>query len=84
MQSSNRERRANVELMPWHSTISMKENLGYIFVDDGYPEAFDYDNNFVCYDLAVPGSYERALAKANLVKVPVPNRPKLNCHDEEN
>jgi hypothetical protein len=37
-----------------------------IFVDDGYPEASDYDNNFVRYDPSVRGSCERALIEARL------------------
>lgn len=41
----------------------MKTNQTYIFVDDGYPEASDYDNNFVSYDPTVRGSRERALTE---------------------
>jgi hypothetical protein len=36
-----------------------------IFVDDGSPEASDYDNNFVCYDGASTGSYELAMLEVN-------------------
>jgi len=35
-----------------------------IFVDDGYPEASDYDTNFIGYDPSVRGSCERALLEA--------------------
>jgi hypothetical protein len=41
----------------------MKTTLIHIFVDDGYPEASDYDNNFVSYDPTVCGSCERALTE---------------------
>jgi len=35
-----------------------------IFVDDGYPEASDYDTNFIHYDPSIRGSCERALLEA--------------------
>jgi hypothetical protein len=37
---------------------------GYIFVDDGSPEASDYDNNYIRYDPAERGSYEKAVEEA--------------------
>ena len=37
---------------------------GYIFVDDGYPEAEDYDSNFLCYDPADSESVRTALRRA--------------------
>ena len=46
--------------------------LGYIFVDDGSPEACEDDTNFVSYDPELPGSYERAAAEANRSR---PNPP---------
>ena len=44
----------------------MKTKLAYVFVDDGYPEASDYDNNFVGYDPGVRGDCERVLTEAHL------------------
>ena len=44
----------------------MKTKLAYVFVDDGYPEASDYDNNFVGYDPGIRGDCERALAEVRL------------------
>jgi len=35
-----------------------------IFVDDGYPEASDYDTNFIPYDPSIRGSCEQALLEA--------------------
>lgn len=35
-----------------------------IFVDDGSPEASEFDNNFIAYCPDEPGSYERALKEA--------------------
>ena len=46
----------------------MKANIGYIFVDDGYPEAEEYETNYVGYNLSIPGSYNRALKDAILLK----------------
>ncbi len=43
----------------------MKSTPAYVFVDDGYPEASDYDNNFIGYDPAIRGSCERALLEAD-------------------
>ena len=40
------------------------KKTGYIFVDDGSPEASDYDNNYVGYDVEETGSYERAVEEA--------------------
>ena len=31
------------------------KNIGYIFVDDGYPEAEEYETNYIRFDLADPG-----------------------------
>ena len=44
----------------------MKPNVVHIFIDDGYPEASEYDNNFVSYHPAISGSYEEAIADAGL------------------
>ena len=38
---------------------------GYIFVDDGYPEAADYENNYITYDRRQPGSFDDALRQAS-------------------
>ena len=35
-----------------------------IFVDDGYPEADDYGNNYIGYDACDPADYRRAVALA--------------------
>jgi len=43
----------------------MKSTPAYVFVDDGYPEASGYDNNFIGYDPAIRGSCERALLEAD-------------------
>lgn len=37
---------------------------GYIFVDDGYPEADEYDSNYLAYDPADSESVRSALRKA--------------------
>jgi hypothetical protein len=42
--------------------------MPHIFVDDGYPEASEYANNYVWYDASDPTSLERALAEAELLK----------------
>jgi len=42
----------------------MKTTHAYIFVDDGYPEASEYDNNFIAYDPAIRGSCKTALFEA--------------------
>ncbi|MEI6970562.1 MAG: hypothetical protein WCL44_03510 [bacterium] len=39
-----------------------------IFVEDGSPEASDYDNNFVCYDGATAGGYELAMLEVNRLR----------------
>ncbi|NLX25140.1 MAG: hypothetical protein GXY61_04145 [Lentisphaerae bacterium] len=43
----------------------MKNNIGYIFVDDGYPEAEEYETNYLAFDMKEPGSYQRAEETAN-------------------
>ncbi len=43
---------------------SMKQT-GCIFVDDGSPEAVDYDTNFVGYDASSASSYEGAILEVN-------------------
>ena len=45
-------------------TDRMKTTKAYIFVDDGYPEASEYDNNFIAYDPAIQGSCKTALFEA--------------------
>jgi len=42
--------------------------MAYIFVDDGYPEASDYANNYVSYDPENPESVRRAQEKAAALK----------------
>lgn len=37
---------------------------GLIFVDDGYPEAEEYSNNYIDYDPLDPEDYLRAVALA--------------------
>lgn len=37
---------------------------GYIFVDDGFPEAADYDSNYVFYDPTSSESYALATEEA--------------------
>ena len=39
-------------------------NVGYIYLDDGFPESGDYANNFLCYDQDAPGAYEEVVAQA--------------------
>ena len=51
----------NILLMASYCNGAMKRQQAYIFVDDGYPEAADYDTNYVSYSPEVPGSYERAV-----------------------
>ncbi|MBN2161525.1 MAG: hypothetical protein JXR25_03415 [Pontiellaceae bacterium] len=34
----------------------MKNNIGYIFVDDGYPEAEEYETNYIRCDNATNGN----------------------------
>jgi hypothetical protein len=46
----------------------MKNNIGHIFVDDGYPEAEEYETNYVSYDMKDPGSYHRAMETANRMR----------------
>ena len=54
----------------------MKKDIGYIFIDDGYPEASDYDSNFITYDKNVPGAARAALKRAGLEsQLPVINKP---------
>ena len=36
----------------------------YIYVDDGYPESDEYDNNYFIYKLKDPQDYKRALLEA--------------------
>ena len=45
-----------------------------IFVDDGYPEASDYDTNFIRYDPSIRGSCEQALLEAQRRKKMQSNR----------
>ena len=47
----------------------MKNNIGYIFVDDGYPEAEEYETNYIRYNTADPASFSRAFDCANHTKV---------------
>ena len=42
----------------------MKNTQKYIFVDDGYPEAEEYETNYIRWDETVPGSYQQALVEA--------------------
>jgi hypothetical protein len=41
--------------------------MAYIFVDDGAPEAEEYDNNYVWFDERDPDDLHRALEEANRV-----------------
>ena len=56
-----------------------KNNAGYIFVDDGYPEASDYDSNYIRYNTAVPGSYDQAVATAR-GETRSPKRQSIFCN----
>jgi hypothetical protein len=40
------------------------KNVGYIYVDDGYPESADYDSNYICYDRDALDGYKDARAEA--------------------
>ena len=42
----------------------MKNAIGYIFIDDGSPEASDYDDNYVAYVPADADSYKAAKEQA--------------------
>ena len=42
----------------------MKNNIGYIFVDDGYPEAEEYETNYIRCDIADLGRYRYATANS--------------------
>jgi hypothetical protein len=48
--------------MQGKSDRSIKLN-SWVFVDDGFPEASEYDSNYVSYDAGTPGSFERAIKK---------------------
>lgn len=43
----------------------MKNNIRHLFVDDGYPEAEEYETNYISYNMGDPGSYNRAAETAN-------------------
>jgi hypothetical protein len=45
----------------------MKMKKGHLFIDDGYPEALEYEDNYVSWDPQVPGSLESALVEAKRV-----------------
>lgn len=51
--------------MKGKSDRSIKLNI-WVFVDDGFPEASEYDSNYVSYDAGDPGSLERAMKKNKL------------------
>lgn len=57
----------------------MKRTLASVFVDDGYPEASDYDTNVAFYDPSVRGSYEQALEALGLK----PTEPTWTIHGIE-
>lgn len=38
--------------------------MAYIFVDDGAPEAREYDSNYIFFDDRVPGERQRAMQEA--------------------
>ncbi|OGV62404.1 MAG: hypothetical protein A2283_17915 [Lentisphaerae bacterium RIFOXYA12_FULL_48_11] len=40
-------------------------NIGYVFIDDGYPESCDYDNNYIAYVPKVPGSLKHNFEEIN-------------------
>lgn len=39
-------------------------STSFIMVDDGYPEAEDYDTNYIVFDEADPQDYKRAVKEA--------------------
>lgn len=51
------------------------DGAGFIFVDDGSPEASDYDSNYIGYDPAEPESYRRAVAEAGRVLAAIVKTP---------
>jgi hypothetical protein len=42
----------------------MKNTTRYLFADDGYPEAEEYETNYIPWDAHIPGSCEKAVAEA--------------------
>ena len=38
--------------------------MAHVFVDDGYPEAREYDNNYIAFDPANSADHRRALVEA--------------------
>ncbi len=43
----------------------MKRTIGHLFIDDGWPEAAEYETNYVSYNPADPESYNRIVESAN-------------------
>ena len=52
-----------------------RKTLTQIFVDDGFPEASDYDTNFISYDPSIQGSCENALLEAKNRSTTLPKNP---------
>lgn len=46
----------------------MKNNIGYIFVDDGYPDAEEYETNYIRFNMANPADCKRAAGDINNMK----------------
>lgn len=42
--------------------------MPFVFVDDGYPEAAEYANNYVWFDSSDPRSLSKALREAEALK----------------
>ncbi|MBN2704509.1 MAG: hypothetical protein JXR23_09890 [Pontiellaceae bacterium] len=55
----------------------MKKNIGCIFVDDGYPEAEEYETNYVAFEMQEAESYRRAEETANSMLAASRNRNKI-------
>ena len=44
--------------------MTSHNQMAHVFVDDGYPEACEYDSNYIAFDPANPADQRRALNEA--------------------
>ena len=55
--------------------------MAHLFIDDGSPEAMEYNNNYIYFDENDPESLRQVLkiAKQLMDETTIKNKPNLNC-----
>lgn len=49
--------------------------MAYFYIDDGYPESMDYENNYIYLDDKDPEYFQKIIELARMLKLVAPPQP---------